>query len=65
MVLKEQLYCSCIYLQVGEEVERALAKFAPPKVGVRYVTSHLIFFHSHFLDIEEVIVKFSCYVCGY
>lgn len=24
--------------QVGEEVERALSKFAPPKVGVRYAT---------------------------
>jgi len=23
-------------MQVGEEVERALAKFAPPKAGVRY-----------------------------
>ena len=34
--------CSCIHLQVGEEVERALAKYAPPKVGgVRYADKAL------------------------
>lgn len=29
-------------MQVGEEVERALAKFAPPKVGVRYATEFVL-----------------------
>lgn len=31
-------------MQVGEEVERALAKFAPPKVGVRYAARSSSFF---------------------
>jgi hypothetical protein len=29
-------------LQVGEEVERALANFAPPKVGFRYNAYSLV-----------------------